>query len=124
MSENLALILNEKMRDALEFGWGDKVLPYLGWFWRDLSDWQEKALPLSKPEDFDFYWLDCAHKWSYPSITLDEEKSEEILRKMITHTDSFIELMRALHSINIHDLTENSQKIAIKYGFTFSQLDG
>ena len=75
-----------------------KLIPYLGWVWRDINrdDTFGWNLQLSKNEDTDYYWLDVAQKWDYPSIEwadIGDEKMLEILTKTRDSLKANLELI-------------------------------
>ena len=73
----------------------NKIIPYLGWFWREFPDYmQEVDLALCEGK----IWIDNAKKWSYPyckSSIEDAIKIKELIKDIAIKN---IELSNILES--------------------------
>lgn len=101
MNKELALKLNEVMNKMSELSHEEKVIPYMGWFWRELLDWEADALPLSREESHGFFWLDIAGKWDYEFVRVNAEYSRRILENMIQLGETFLTLVDLLKIENV-----------------------
>jgi len=89
-NNTLAEELNKLMKQESVLG-DRKIIPYLGWYWRDIEALDSQNIQLSMPEGEQFYWIDVARKWDYPSLYCSEEQTKVILQKAITLAKAYID---------------------------------
>lgn len=89
----LATKLNELMNQDDITDMDPKPIPYLGWWWRDISP-EIPRLVLSWYEDH--WWLDEARKWDYPSRFAEGEEAIELLKACITAVEQKDDIMTLL----------------------------
>jgi len=89
--------LNDLVRKVEDKTLGmDKVIPYLGWFWRDIDE-DTEYLIFSLPKGSDYYWLDEAQKWDYPEkVIRNPGEIKIILERMISILEAFLLLVEVL----------------------------
>ena len=89
--------LNELVRKSEDTTLGmDKIIPYLGWFWRDIDE-DTEYLVFSRPKGSNYYWLDEAQKWDYPQkIIRNPEEIKTILSRMIEVLEAYLLLVEIL----------------------------
>jgi len=92
--KELAEKLNELM-ESEDLINENKAIPYLGWWWRDISP-DIPRLTLSWPSEDGPGWIDEARKWGYLSKIVEISKSIEILEACITVVEANIKLVKLL----------------------------
>ena len=81
-NEELAKEFNELV-DKLEKFTEMKIVPYLGWYWRDIDEDDANNLPLSFPRGENFWWVDIPGKWDFPHYHCTKKESQLILEKLM-----------------------------------------
>ena len=77
----LATKLNELMNQDSIADMDEKLIPYLGWVWRDITP-EIPRFVLSWHEGH--WWIDEARKWGYPSKMIEGEEAIKLLKMCIT----------------------------------------
>ena len=75
-NQKLIVSLNELMKHPLIEDMDDKLIPFLGWGWRDV-DPAYGRLHMSWTEDK--WWIDEAGKWSYPVESMMNKRQTKFL---------------------------------------------
>ena len=97
-NEELAEELNELV-DEIGKLTEVKVVPYLGWFWRNINEDDANNLPLSLPEDEKIWWIDIPRKWDYPHYRCTEKESRLILKKAVKLALVWLDYVKTINSI-------------------------
>ena len=97
-NQELATRLNELASNLAKIS-DQRIIPYLGWYWRDITDFHIENLVLSLPENSDFYWLDVARKWDYQTYSCSSEESAIVMTKLIKIAEAYLDYVDTVRNL-------------------------